>query len=250
MKFRSARAAASAITTPRRYNACVWKTKQPLHLNLLSPYNPLGRATRPGRHDTLSGHQPGLVPMEHSLRGHFLVAGKRLRDPNFFKTVVLMVEHGPDGAMGLVINRPSSVTVAHALSEHFHLPETDDLVYVGGPVEPSALFILHNAEHLDVNEFPVVPDVYVGSSGEVFESIIRSAAAGDPKLQFRIFSGCAGWGPNQLEGELARGDWYVIPADASSLFESDPYQAWESALQKVYIANRIVPHTVRNPEWN
>ncbi|MCH7689208.1 MAG: YqgE/AlgH family protein, partial [Planctomycetes bacterium] len=59
-----------------------------------------------------------------SLRGQYLIAGKQLRDPNFFKTVVLIVEHGEDGAMGLVVNRPSSVTVGHALSEHFKLPET------------------------------------------------------------------------------------------------------------------------------
>ena len=92
-----------------------------------------------------------------------MIAAKRLRDPNFYKTVVLMVEHGADGAMGLVINRPSSVTFAHALSEHFKLPETDDLVYVGGPVEPSALFILHNSAELDRKESPLIPGVFVGS---------------------------------------------------------------------------------------
>ena len=86
--------------------------------------------------------------MPKSLRGQYLISGKWLRDPNFYKTVVLMVEHNAQGAMGLVVNRPSSVTVAHALSEHFNLPETDDLVYVGGPVEPSALFVLHNCEEL------------------------------------------------------------------------------------------------------
>ncbi len=131
--------------------------------------------------------------MAESLRGHCLIAAKRLRDRNFYKTVVLMVEHGSDGAMGLVINRPSSVTVAHALSEHFKLPETDDLVYVGGPVEPSALFIVHNSLEFDTDESPVIPGVYVGSSAEVFEQIVRSSAEGNPDLRFRIYSGCAGW---------------------------------------------------------
>jgi putative transcriptional regulator len=188
--------------------------------------------------------------MSESLRGHCLIAAKRLRDPNFYKTVVLMVEHGADGAMGLVINRPSSVTVAHALSEHFKLPETDDLVYVGGPVEPSALFILHNSAELDRNELPLVPGVFVGSSTDVFEEIVRSSAEGNPDLQFRIYSGCAGWAPNQLEGEIARGDWHSLPAQMRSIFGDDPYAVWDNMIAKVYESNRILPQPTGNPEWN
>jgi putative transcriptional regulator len=188
--------------------------------------------------------------MSQSIRGHYLIASKWLRDPNFYKTVVLMVEHGDDGAMGLVVNRPSCVTVAHALSEHFKLPETDDVVYVGGPVEPSALFILHDAPQFDMHERPVVPGLYVGSSAEVFEEVVRSAADGNPDLNYRIFSGCAGWGPGQLEGELARGDWHLRPAAAAAVFTEDPYHLWDCQLQKFYESNRIVPHAVRNPEWN
>jgi putative transcriptional regulator len=188
--------------------------------------------------------------MSESLRGHCLIAGKRLRDRNFYKTVVLLVEHSSDGAMGLVINRPSSVTVAHALSEHFKLPETDDLVYVGGPVEPSALFILHNSPEFDHSESPVVPGVFVGSSEEAFEQIVRSSAEGNPDLRFRIYSGCAGWAPGQLEGELARGDWHSLPADTETIFGHDPYTVWENMVGKVYESNRILPEPLGNPEWN
>ena len=153
--------------------------------------------------------------------------------------------------MGLVVNRPSSVTVAHALSEHFHLPETDDVVFVGGPVEPAALFVLHNAPELDESERPVVPGVYVGSSAEAFENVVRSAADGEePGAQFRIFSGCAGWGPGQLEGELARGDWHVVPATAESLFDCCPYEMWDAQLRRFRECNRLVPQLVKNPEWN
>lgn len=188
--------------------------------------------------------------MAKSLRGKCLVAGKHLRDPNFYKTVVLMVEHGSEGAMGLVINRPSSVTVAHALSEHFNLPETDDVVYVGGPVEPSALFILHNAADLDEGQSPILKGLYLGSSAGAFETIVRSASEGNCDLRFRIFSGCAGWAPGQLEGEIARGDWFVHPACTELTFHDDPYQVWDLMLQKVYVANRLIPHTVKNPDWN
>jgi putative transcriptional regulator len=188
--------------------------------------------------------------MSESLRGQCLIAAKRLRDRNFYKTVVLMVEHGSDGAMGLVVNRPSSVTVAHALSEHFKLPETDDLVYVGGPVEPSALFILHNSVEFDHNESPVIPGVFVGSSAEIFEQIVRSSAEGNPDLRFRIYSGCAGWGPGQLEGELARGDWHSHPVEGPAIFTDDPYSVWEQMMAKVYASHRILQQPGANPEWN
>jgi putative transcriptional regulator len=187
--------------------------------------------------------------MFDSLRGQFLIAARHLRDPNFYKTVVLIVEHGSDGAMGLVVNRPSSVTVANVLSEHFDLPETDDLLYFGGPVEPSHLFILHNSAHFDQLERPVVPDLYVGS-GDVFQPILRSASNGDPDLQYRIFSGCAGWAPGQLEGELERGDWLLYPADSIPLFCADPYEFWEGLLQKVQQLRSILPHDVENAELN
>lgn len=188
--------------------------------------------------------------MPKSLRGHYLISGKWLRDPNFYKTVVLMVEHNSEGAMGLVVNRPSSVTVAHALSEHFNLPETDDLVYVGGPVEPSALFVLHNSEELSEGEATIVPGLYVGSSASVFESVVRQAADGDPDLRFRIFSGCAGWGPGQLEGELARGDWYHRSASVDPLFFDDPYEVWDHMVRKVHDVHRMVREVPVNPEWN
>jgi putative transcriptional regulator len=188
--------------------------------------------------------------MSESIAGRFLVACKRLRDPNFFKAVVLMVEHGAKGAMGLVVNRPSQVTVSHALVQHFELPETDDVVYVGGPVEPAALFVLHNAPALDHDGTPVVPGLYVGSSAEVFERVVRSAAEGMPGLDFRIFSGCAGWAPGQLESELGRGDWHLIPATANFILHDAPYDVWDEAIAKVHSANRIAPPHPINPELN
>lgn len=188
--------------------------------------------------------------MSESLRGNLLVAGKRLYEPNFFKTVVLIVEHGSEGAMGLVVNRPSSVTVANALQTHFELPDTEDPVYVGGPVEPSALFILHDADKHEEDERSVVPGLFVGSSADVFEAVVKSVADGDPEICFRIYSGCAGWAPNQLESEVKRGDWHLLPATLEAVFADDPYNLWDESLQRVYEANRILPHLVQDPEWN
>ncbi len=190
--------------------------------------------------------------MSQSLKGQFLIAGKRLRDPHFHQSVVLIVEHNDEGAMGLVVNHPSSVKVNNALSGHFdNLPESDDVVFSGGPVEQAALFILHNAPQYDGGESAVIPNVYIGSSAEAFERIIREVSSGIySEINFRIFSGCAGWGGGQLEGELERGDWFTHAATAERLFQKDIYSLWEKELQSVYEAHRILPPSESNPEWN
>jgi putative transcriptional regulator len=188
--------------------------------------------------------------MPKTLRGQFLIATRRLRDPNFFRSVVLIVEHGKEGAMGLIVNRPSSVTVARALEEHFELPETGELVYIGGPVEPSALFILHNSRDLDAGERPVVPGVFIGSSGTVFEDVVRSAESGDTDLRFRVLCGCAGWAPGQLEGEVSRGDWLVRPGNNELTFSPNPYEVWEEAVGMLSTEMGVLPSAPGNPEWN
>ncbi len=188
--------------------------------------------------------------MDKSLQGQFLIAGKRLRDPNFYQSVVLIVEHGSHGAMGLVVNRPSSVKVTKALAEHFTLPESDDRVFVGGPVEPSALFILHNTERFDQQARDVAPGVYVGSSAEVFENVVRAASDGEASVKYRILCGCAGWGPGQLESELSRADWRVRPASAELVFHDDPYETWQMTLKEAFEADRILPDVNGNPELN
>lgn len=188
--------------------------------------------------------------MSESLRGQFLIAGCKLRDPNFLKTVVLIIEHGPEGAMGLVVNRPSSVSLAHALKGHFELPDNGISVYLGGPVEPAALFIVHNSAELDPVEAPIVPDLYMGSSADVFEEIVQTAVTGNGDLKYRVYCGCAGWGPGQLESELARGDWLLVPAAASYVFDDNPYEVWDELLAAARASKRLINVPCDNPEWN
>jgi len=188
--------------------------------------------------------------MHQSIRGHFLIASKPLKDPNFFRTVVLIVDHDEEGAMGLVINRPSSVSVAHALSEHFEFPINDEVLYFGGPVKPTDLFILHNSEELDNGAEPVIPGLYIGNSPEIFKSIVRSAAEGDRSFEYRIFSGCAGWSSSQLENELSRGDWYHMPVASEAFLYEDPYRFWSKSLRNVSAIKRLANKDESNPEWN
>ena len=191
-----------------------------------------------------------IVDMACSYRGHCLIAAPHLRDPNFYKTVVLIADHGSQGAMGLVINRPSTVLVSHALSKHFDMPECHDLVYMGGPVEPLALFILHNACDLAHNEASIRPGIYLGNSGEVFEEVIQRSMASQPGLCYRVFSGCAGWAPGQLEDEISRGDWYLRTACCESVFQDDPYEAYEWMLKRVHEEHRLLPDPNIDPQWN
>jgi len=187
--------------------------------------------------------------MAGSLRGQCLVAGKHLRDPNFFKTVVLIVEHGEHGAMGLVINRPSSVLVSHALASHFDLP-TQDLVHLGGPVEPTAFFILHDAAELEGEEAPIIPGLYAASDATIFEHVVRHAVCQTSDFRYRFFAGCAGWSPDQLEGEIARGDWMVLPACCEAVFHEDPYEIYDLMLKRCFEAHRLVPHACKDPTLN
>jgi putative transcriptional regulator len=188
--------------------------------------------------------------MPKLLTGSFLIAAKHLRDPNFYRSVVLMVEHNDTGAMGLIVNRPSQVTVSRALQGHFELPDTGDVVFTGGPVEKAALFILHNSQEFDGNESPVVPGLFVGNSSRVFEDIVLSASAGHDELKFRIFAGCAGWAPQQLEGELSRGDWLTVPATTELIFHPDPYEIWDRVCQQVAQQTGYLPSSPANAELN
>ncbi len=189
--------------------------------------------------------------MSNSLRGQCLIAAKSLRDGNFYKTVVLMLEHNAQGATGLVLNRPSSVRVAHALSGHFTLPDTDEVVFMGGPVEPTALLILHDADSLGSSDSSPAPGVFIGGSAESFEQVLLSSASEDEdRACFRVFSGYSGWGAGQLEGEIERGDWLIHSGSHELVFKVDPYEVYEVALQQFFSANDLLPYRVKDPSLN
>ncbi len=135
-----------------------------------------------------------------------------------------------------MVNRPTAVKVSTALGGQVELPEQHDRLYVGGPVQSSALFIMHNGPKLETASHEVGSGLYVATSPEALDEVVRSAKQGaagqDSELKFRLFSGCAGWGPGQLEGELGRADWHVRPVDAELLFDSDAHGLWDLLLRR------------------
>jgi putative transcriptional regulator len=156
-----------------------------------------------------------------SLQGQLLISSPLLQDPNFRRTVVLMTHHDDEGAMGLVLSRPSEIRVADAVPELADLPG-DELVYVGGPVQPEAVVVL--VEHESEPELPIVGNIaFMQADADVDEL---------DTVRARVFAGYSGWGPGQLEGELDESSWIVVPAEPDDAFAADPDELWRTVLQR------------------
>ena len=160
-----------------------------------------------------------------SLKGHLLVAGPGLHDPNFRRTVILVGEHGDEGALGVVLNRMSDSRVDDALPELAGLVDGAEAVHVGGPVQPSAIVVLAEFEEPERAGTLVLDDI------GFLPSEIDPDALGDLR-RTRVFAGYAGWGPGQLDGELREGSWIVEPAAADDVFTSDPEELWSDVLRR------------------
>ena len=161
--------------------------------------------------------------MAESLRGSLLIAAPQLLDPNFRRTVVLVADHGDEGAMGVILNRPSGMTVADAAPDLEPLIGPDAPIFAGGPVQPTSGVVL--AEVAEADE-PVFGDiVLVPGLGELADVI-------DGAGSIRVFAGYAGWGPGQLDDELGREDWILAPAQAGDVFSEQPEALWGAVLER------------------
>ena len=160
----------------------------------------------------------------NSLQGKLLVSSPALVDPNFRKTVVLIAHHDDDGAMGLVLSRPSELPATDAVPALAGLPGAEGPVFVGGPVQPEAFMVL--AEFDDVTEAaaPIVDGVgFMPADAEPDDLSIR---------RLRLFAGYSGWGAGQLEAELAESSWIVVDAVADDAFAEDPDELWRNVLHR------------------
>lgn len=160
-----------------------------------------------------------------SLKGCFLVASPHMEDPNFARAVVLMIQHGTDGALGLVLNRSIDKTVQELWQEIDEPPcENRQRIHLGGPVS-GPLMALHTVRKL--GEWEVVPGVFFSAEREHLESLVRRSDA-----QFRLFVGHSGWGEGQLEGELEQGAWLTTPASLKYVF-LDEEQLWPQVTRQI-----------------
>ena len=156
-------------------------------------------------------------------KGVFLIAAPSLRDPNFRQTVVLLCEHGPEGALGVVVNRPTAMSVSEALPHVPVLEGQRHVLFSGGPVQPNQVMLLYRLNQLPDNSHHVFDGVCLGGDMELVDRILTT---NQEREAFRAYVGYSGWGPGQLESEMKTGSWITLPADPHIVFETDPLRVW------------------------
>ena len=179
-----------------------------------------------------------------TLRGQLLVAAPSLEDPNFARTVVIVGEHNEDGALGVVLNRPSDTEVAEAVPDLADLVEDGEIVHVGGPVQTSAVLVLAEFAEPEQAQQLVVGDVGFLAVDEEEDRVATALE------RARVFAGYAGWGPGQLEAELAREDWIVEPAVGEDIFCDDPDTLWSRVLERKGGQYRLLARMPLDPSVN
>jgi putative transcriptional regulator len=177
---------------------------------------------------------------EELAKGKFLVASRRLQDPNFRESVVLLIDYGLDGAMGLVINRPSAVKLTTVFPDIKEIKQRKDTIYVGGPVDVNKMLLLFRSPKMPEGANEVTAGVYISSSWKVLEDLMKKKATKDER--FRLFAGYAGWAPSQLDFERTRGDWHVLKADAETVFSQNPSELWPELIRRVTVKWVLLEH--------
>lgn len=162
-------------------------------------------------------------------RGKLLVASRDLADPIFAKTVVLLVHYDSDGVVGLMLNRRTDVPLSRAFSKLNAAKNRSDPVYAGGPVEISAVFALLRSKSKPESAEHILPDVYLISTKSLFEKTLSERP--DSGI-FHVYLGYAGWTPEQLQKEVEAGAWFIFPADAETVFNSNPGNLWPQMIRR------------------
>jgi putative transcriptional regulator len=160
-----------------------------------------------------------------SLKGRLLISSGGLYDPNFRHTVVLVGEHNAEGALGVVLNRPLDVTVADTVPGLLPLVEAEEMLFQGGPVQPSHAVLLAELADPELADIPVF-----GSIGFLIGEVSSDLRPGI--LRARVFAGYSGWGAGQLEAEMEAGSWIVDPAREEDVFTDAPDLLWSRVLER------------------
>jgi len=173
---------------------------------------------------------PAAAPGQASLAGQILIASPGLRDPRFDHTVILMVRHSPGGALGVVVNRPLGERPLTNLLDDVGEKNSGVIgslrVFSGGPVQPEIGFVIHSTDYHRPETIDIDGRVAMTSSRE----ILRDIAGQHGPARILVAFGYAGWGPGQLEGELAQRAWFAAAADGKLIFDEDRDKVWDDAM--------------------
>jgi putative transcriptional regulator len=185
-------------------------------------------------------------------KGKFLVAARKLKDPNFSQTAVLLIEYDPNGAMGVIINQPTEMKLSMVFADIIELQKRADTIFLGGPVMQDQLLLLVRTVAQPEGSLRVFQNVYVASQLKLIKQMIKNEPKGD---RFRVYAGYAGWAPGQLNQEVKRGDWHILQADADTVFNKAPSEIWpelihRSSLKYVRVrGNRLSNNSFPLPRW-
>lgn len=179
----------------------------------------------------------GSVPLTHAqstqatdlAAGKLLVASPDLPDPNFAKTVVLLVQYDEDGVVGLILNRRSKVPISRVLDELAGAKSRPDPVYAGGPVGRSDVLALVRSAQAPGDAKRIFADVFLVSSKDALEKAFASANDID---KLRVYLGYSGWTTQQLQNELDLGAWYIFQGNIKAVFDSNPEGLWPRLIRE------------------
>ncbi len=198
----------------------------------------------------------GAAPPEH-LAGQLLVASPRLADPNFTRRVLLVLDHGPHGALGVVIDRPGGVAVGELLPQWHDLATPPAEIFTGGPVARNALIGLVRLKarpsSVDGGALGLVGWRTLVEADKPVGTVDLAADPADMAAAIegaRLFSGYAGWESDQLETEIDEGSWYVMPAEARDPISADPEGLWRRVLKRQGGALAVVSGFPEDPALN
>ncbi|MCB0307920.1 MAG: YqgE/AlgH family protein [Bdellovibrionales bacterium] len=172
-----------------------------------------------------------------------LISMPQLQDPNFSQTTSLLSEFGQNGAMGFVLNRPLGASISH-LMEDFkskHVDQLDDLqAFWGGPIQNDRGFIIHEDTDLAKDSIRISEHLYISSTSEILIHLLEKQTEKQTEHQtlpnrsrFRLFLGYSGWGPKQLESEIAQSSWITAPLDENLIFDTPPNQIWKKSFENI-----------------
>lgn len=173
---------------------------------------------------------PDSVPVTPSLAPVLLVSMPQMSDPNFHQTVILLCEHGDNGAFGLVLNRRTDTTAASVV--RLNPPVTGDNgleLWIGGPVEPERGWILLGEKPDGVESVKVCEGIYLSTSLDLLRRLLGDRAP----QHTRLLTGYTGWRPGQLDAELSASAWLTAAADREIVFETPPSRMWETAIRRL-----------------
>ncbi|NND36252.1 MAG: hypothetical protein HKN81_03865 [Gammaproteobacteria bacterium] len=157
-------------------------------------------------------------------QGMLLVASPDMRGTWFARSVILLIQHDESGTVGLVINRPTEMAPADMLPEVSGLANLRGKLYIGGPVERYGVMMLVRSDSPPDDGEHIFADVYASGSTELLDEVLRRK---DAPARLRLYAGYAGWVPGQLDAEIRRGSWLVVPAERGYVFSSDPDEIWD-----------------------